>query len=231
MSKRPKLFAEVLSEGISTFVLIFIGTGAIIVNTITEGIIPHLGICFVFGAIVTAIIYTTGHISGAHINPAVTLAFWSSQVFPRNKVLPYILGQFSGGILASLLLRIIFGNIANMGATLPSSENWLQSLTIEIILTFILMFVVLGSGLDRRAPTGFAPIAVGLAVTAEAAVMGPITGASMNPVRSLAPALISHLWQDQWLYVVGPIIGAQLAVWIYRQLSDNFHDFDAKELI
>ena len=230
-SKQPKLLSEVLAEGIGTFVLIFTGTGAIMVNTITEGTITHFGICFVFGAIVTAVIYAIGHISGAHINPAVTLAFWSSKVLPTNKVLPYILSQFSGGVLASLLLKIIFGNVANMGATLPLSDNWLQSLTIEIILTFILMFIVLGSGLDRRAPVGFAGIAVGLTVTLEAIFMGPITGASMNPARSLAPALIAHLWQHQWLYIIGPIIGAQLAVWVYRQLSNNFHDFNSSELI
>ena len=230
-SRRPKLLSEILAEGIGTFVLIFTGTGAIMVNTITEGIITHFGICFVFGSTVTAVIYAIGHISGAHINPAVTLAFWSSKVFPSSKVLPYILSQFSGGILASFLLKIIFGNVANMGATLPLSDNWLQSLIIEVILTFILMFIVLGSGLDRRAPVGFAGIAIGLTVTVEAIFMGPITGASMNPARSLAPALISHLWQYQWLYIVGPIIGAQLAVWIYRQMSNNFHDFNFEELI
>jgi aquaporin Z len=231
MSKQTKLLSELLAEGIGTFVLIFIGTGAIMVNTITEGAITHLGICLIFGAIVTAIIYTIGHISGAHINPAVTLAFWSSNVFPSNKILPYVLSQFSGGILASLLLRIILGNVANMGAILPSNNNWLQALIAEIILTFILMFVVLGSSLDRRAPIGFGAIAVGLTVVAEAAFMGPITGAGMNPVRSLAPALIAHTLEYQWLYIIGPVIGAQLAVWVYKQMSNNFHDFSSKEII
>jgi aquaporin Z len=231
MSKQTKLFSEILAEGIGTFVLIFVGTGAIMVNTITEDVITHLGICLIFGSIVIAIIYTIGHISGAHINPAVTLAFWTSNVFPTNKILPYILGQFSGGILASLLLKIILGDVANMGTILPLNDNWLQALIVEIVLTFILMFVVLGSGLDRRATAGFGPIAVGLTVIAEAAFMGPITGAGMNPVRSLAPALVAHISQYQWLYVIGPIIGAQLAVWIYRQMSNNFHDFDAKEII
>lgn len=229
-SKRSKLLFEVLAEAIGTFVLVFTGTGAIMVNVITEGTITHLGVCFVFGAVVTAMIYTIGHISGAHINPAVTLGFWSSQVLPKNKVLPYIIGQFSGAILASFLLKIVLGNVANMGATLPLNGNWLQSLVLEIILTFILMFVVLGSGLDRRAPVGFAGISVGLTVTLEAIFMGPITGASMNPARSLGPALIAHLWQYQWIYFVGPIIGVQLAVWVYRQLSNNFHDFSFEKL-
>ena len=230
MSKRTKLLSEVLAEGIGTFILVFTGTGAIMVNTITGGEISHLGICFVFGAVVTAIIYTIGHISGAHINPAVTLAFWVGKVFPSKKVLPYILSQLVGAIIASLLLRVILGNVSNMGATLPLDDNWLRSLTVEIILTFILMFVVLGSGLDNRAPNGFAGIAIGLTVSLEAAFMGPITGASMNPARSLGPAIVTHSLQSQWLYVIGPIIGAQLAVWIYCQLSNNFHDFNLKQL-
>ncbi|HAC62190.1 MAG TPA: aquaporin [Cyanothece sp. UBA12306] len=228
ISKRSKLFSEVLAESIGTFALVFAGTGAVMVNVMTEGVITHLGVSFIFGAVVAAMIYATGHISGAHFNPAVTLAFWSSKVLPTQKVLPYIIGQLSGGILASLLLRIALGNVANMGATLPLDDNWLQSLVLETILTFILMFVILGSGLDRRAPIGFAGVAIGLTVGLEAACMGPITGASMNPTRSLAPAIIAHLWQHQWLYIVGPVLGAQLAVWIYRQLSNNFHDFDHK---
>ena len=230
MSKRTKLLSEVLAEGIGTFTLVFTGSGAIMVNEITGGEITHLGICFIFGAIVTAIIYTIGHISGAHINPAVTIAFWVGKVFPLKKVLPYIAGQFIGALVASLLLKIILGNISNMGITVPLDDNWLKSLIIEIILTFILMFVVLGSGLDSRAPTGFAGIAIGLTVSLEAAVMGPITGASMNPLRSLAPSIVSHSLQSQWIYIVGPIIGAQLAILVYRQLSNNFCDFDFEQL-
>ena len=140
--------------------VVFTGTGSIMVKVMTEGVITHLGVSFVFGAVVAAMIYSTGHISGANLNPAVTLGFWSSQVLPTYKVF-YIIGQLSGGILASLLLRIALGNVANMGATL---DNWLQSMIIETILTFILMFVILGSGLDRRAPSGFAGIAIGLTV-------------------------------------------------------------------
>lgn len=226
MSQRPTLSSEVLAEGVGTFALVFAGTGAIMVNLMTEGAITHLGISFIFGAVVAAMIYATGHISGAHFNPAVTLGFWSSRTLPTHKVLPYIMGQLAGGILASVLLRITLGDIAKMGATVPLNDNWLQSLVLETVLTFILMFVILGSGLDRRAPVGFAGAAIGLTVGLEAACMGPITGASMNPVRSLAPALMANLWQHQWLYVVGPIIGGQLAVWIYRKLSNDFQDFD-----
>ena len=195
------------------------------VNHISNGAVTHLGISFVFGAVVTALIYALGHISGAHFNPAVTLAFWSSGFFQKRRVLPYIAAQLSGAIAASAVLRLSLGNVANLGATLPLNDDWLQSLILETVLTFILMFIILGSGLDRRALIGFAGVAIGLTVGLEAACMGPITGASMNPARSLAPALVSGIWQHQWLYWVAPILGAQLAVLVYRQLSSNFQDF------
>ena len=213
------------AEAIGSFILIFAGTGAVMVNHISNGAVTHLGISFVFGAVVTALIYALGHISGAHFNPAVTLAFWSSGFFQKRRVLPYIVAQLSGAIAASILLRLSLGNVANLGATLPLNDNWLQSLILETVLTFILMFIILGSGLDRRALIGFAGVAIGLTVGLEAACMGPITGASMNPARSLAPALVSGIWQHQWLYWVAPILGAQLAVLVYRQLSSNFQDF------
>lgn len=216
---------EAYAEGIGTFILVFAGTGAVMVNQISDGAITHLGISFVFGAVVAALIYGIGHLSGAHFNPAVTLAFWASGFFPKGRVLPYILAQVAGAIAASTLLLIALGPVAKLGATLPLDDNWLQSLVLETVLTFILMFVILGSGLDRRAPVGFAGLAIGLTVGLEAAFMGPITGASMNPVRSLGPALVGGIWQHHWVYWVAPILGAQLAVIIYRQLSDGFRDF------
>lgn len=221
-----KLFTspEAIAEGIGTFVLVFAGTGAVMVNRVSDGAVTHLGISFVFGAVVAALIYALGHISGAHFNPAVTLAFWSSGFFPRYKVLPYIIYQCLGAVLASVLLRLSLGLIANMGATLPLNGNWLQSFVLELILTFILMFVIFGSGLDRRAPIGFAGLAIGLTVGLEAAFMGPITGASMNPARSFGPALVSRLWSHHWLYWVAPILGAQLAALAYGYLSNGFRD-------
>ncbi len=216
---------ELYAEAMGTFILVFAGTGAVMVNQITDGAITHLGISFVFGAVVAALIYGLGHISGAHFNPAVTLAFWQSGVFPKHKVLPYMIGQCLGAIAASFVLLISLGNIANLGATLPLNDNWFQSLILEIILTFILMLVILGSGLDRRAPIGFAGLAIGLTVALEAAFMGPITGASMNPARSLGPALVSGLWQYHWVYWFAPIWGAQLAVLFYRFISNDFRDF------
>jgi len=196
------------------------------VSELRDGTITHLGISFVFGAVVAALIYTLAHISDAHFNPAVTLGFWSSGFFPGAKVVPYILAQSLGGIAASGALLLILGRVGTLGATLPLHGNWLQSFVLEIILTFILMFVILGSGLDRRAPIGFAGLAIGLTVGLEAAFMGPITGASMNPARSLGPAFVGGIWQHQWLYWLAPILGSQLAVIVYRYLSNGFRDFE-----
>ena len=215
---------EAIAEGVGTFILVFAGTGAVMVNKISDGAITHLGISFVFGAVVAALICGLGHISGAHFNPAVTLAFWASGFFPKSKVLPYILAQCWGAIAASVILLATLGKVANLGATLPLNDNWFQSFILEIVLTFILMLVILGSGLDRRAHIGFAGIAIGLTVGLEAAFMGPITGASMNPARSFGPALVGGIWQHHWLYWIAPILGAQLAVLIYRELSNGFQD-------
>ncbi len=215
---------EALAEGIGTFILVFAGTGAVMVNSISNGAVSHLGISFVFGSVVAALIYGIGHISGAHFNPAVTLAFWTSGFFPRKQVPSYIFAQLIGAIAASSLLRASLGKVNNLGATLPLNDNWLQSLILEIVLTFILMFVIFGSGLDRRAHIGFAGLAIGLTVGLEAAFMGPITGASMNPARSFGPALIGGIWQYHWVYWVAPIVGAQLAVIIYGVLSNGFRD-------
>jgi aquaporin Z len=215
---------EVVAEGVGTFILIFMGTGAIMVNALRDGAVSHLGISLIFGMVVAALIYAVGHISQAHLNPAVTLAFWTSGVFPRQKVLAYIVAQCLGAIAASGCLRLTLGNVAEMGATLPLANNWSQSLILETILTFVLMFVIFGSGLDRRSPTGFAGIAIGLTVGLEAATMGPITGASMNPARSLGPALVGGIWQHHWLYWLAPIVGAQLAMLVYRYLSYDFRD-------
>jgi len=226
----PKSFIycwrEALAEAIGTFILVFAGTGAVMTNQLSDGAVTHLGISFVFGSVVAALIYSLGHISNAHFNPAVTLAFWTSGFFPKRRVMPYIIAQSLGAIAASFLLLISLGKVANLGATLPLNDNWLQSLILEFLLTFILMFVILGSGLDRRAHIGFAGLAIGLTVGLEAAFMGPITGASMNPARSLGPALVGGIWQHHWVYWIAPILGAQLAVIVYRQLSYGFKDFN-----
>jgi MIP family channel proteins len=207
---------EMLAEFIATFAMMFTGTGAIVVNQITQGAITHLGISFVFGGVVAALIYALGHISGAQMNPAVTLALWRFDLMRAEQVGPYILAQISGAIAASTILRVAFGTVANLGATLPRDENCSQAFILEVVLTFILMLVILGAAVDQAAPKGFAGLAIGLTVGLEAACMGPITGASMNPARSFAPALVTGLWQHQWVYWIAPIMGAQMAVWVYR---------------
>jgi MIP family channel proteins len=215
---------ELVAEGLGTFILVFVGTGAVMVDRLSGGSITHLGVSLVFGSVVAALIYSLGHISGAHFNPAVTLAFWQGGFFRRELVLPYVVAQLFGASSASGILQLTLGAIANLGATLPQNGRWGQALLLETILTFILMLVILGSGLDRRAPIGFAGLAIGLTVALEAACMGPITGASMNPARSFGPALINGLWQHHWLYWLAPIGGAQFAVLVYRYLSRDFSD-------
>lgn len=214
-----------LAEAIGTFILVFAGTGAVMVNQISQGAITHVGISFVFGAVVAALIYSMGHMSGAHFNPAVTLALWTSGFFPARRVLQYIFSQLFGAVAASFMLLISLGRVANLGATLPLHDNWLQSLILETILTCILMFVIFGSGVDKRAHAGFAPLAIGLTVGLEALFMGPITGASMNPARSFSPAFVVGIWQHHWVYWIGPILGGQLAVLLYSVLKDEFRDF------
>jgi MIP family channel proteins len=201
---------EMLAEFIATFAMMFTGTGAIVVNHITQGAITHLGISFVFGGVVAALIYALGHISGAQMNPAVTLALWHFGLMRSGQIAPYIIAQVAGAIAASMFLRVVFGTVANLGATLPRDGNYWQAFILEIILMFILMLVILG------APKDSAGMAIGLTVGLEAACMGPITGASMNPARSFAPALVTGLWQHQWVYWIAPIMGAQMAVWVYR---------------
>jgi MIP family channel proteins len=201
--------------------MIFVGTGAVMVNQISLGAVTHLGISAVFGAVVTVLIYSLGHISGAHFNPAVTLALWRGGYFPKRQILPYVVAQVTGAIGASSLLLLSLGNVANLGATLPLNNNWQQSLILEVLLTFILMLVILGAAVDLRSHRGFGGLAIGLTVALEAACMGPITGASMNPARSFGPALMSGIWKHHWIYWIAPIIGAQLAVWVYQYLATD----------
>jgi aquaporin NIP len=208
------------SELIGTFALVFFGTGAIMVNEISGGAIGHLGIAVAFGLVVLAVIYGFGEISGAHINPAVTIAFWVSGRFPKNKVLFYILAQLVGAILASIVLRILFPESITMGETLPLGTNW-QSFALEFILTYFLMLVIINVSTGSKETGTMAGIAIGAVVFLEALVAGPICGASMNPARSIAPALISGNIQNLWLYIAAPILGAFLAVLSCKYLKGN----------
>ena len=212
---------ELLAEMIGTFCLVFAGTGAIVVNAISGGMITHLGVSFVFGAIVTALIYALGPISGAHLNPAVTLALGALGQCPRKKILPFISMQLLGASLASLLVSVCFGQAVSLGATLPLQGNWSQAFLVEIVLTFILMLVICGTAVSPRAAKDMAGWAIGLTVGLEAAFAGPISGASMNPARSFGPALISGAWEAHWVYWFAPIFGALLAAYFWKMLSSD----------
>jgi aquaporin NIP len=211
----PTTLQRAAAEVVGTFGLVFAGCGAIIINAISGGTVGHLGIGLTFGLIVMTMIYATGHISGAHFNPAVTLAFAATRHFPLALVPVYLGAQFSGAVAASVALRLLFGDVAHLGTTLPSGSVR-QSFGLEVVLTFFLMFVIISVATDTRAVGQAAAIAIGGTVGLEALFAGPISGASMNPARSLAPALVSGTWQDQWIYLVAPVIGAVAGALVYQ---------------
>lgn len=208
-----RLFAEFLG----TFILVFAGTGAIVINHVSGGAIGHPGIALVFGLVVLAMIYTFGDISGAHLNPAVTLAFAASGRFPWRDVGGFIGAQLAGAFAASGVLRLLFPDSPTLGATLPAGSA-AQTFVLELILTAILMIVILNvsSGAKEKGIT--AGIAVGSVIAFEAMFAGPISGASMNPARSLAPAIVNGHFQHLWLYPAATILGALLAVPAWRVL-------------
>ncbi|MFL5761438.1 MAG: MIP family channel protein [Thermomicrobiales bacterium] len=203
------------AECVGTFALVFAGTGAVVIDAETGGAIGHVGIGLTFGLVIMVMIYAVGHISGAHFNPAVTLGFAVGRHFPWTDVPRYWAAQLIGGVTASLLLRGMFGTTANLGATMPVGSAR-RSFLLEAVLTFLLMFVITSVATDVRAVGQAAAIAIGGTIGLEALFAGPISGASMNPARSLAPALVSWTWTDQWLYVLGPMIGASVGVLAYR---------------
>lgn len=201
------------AEAIGTYMMVFCGTGAIIINQEMNGVITHPGIAATSGLIVAALIYALGDVSGAHINPAVTIAFALRKVFPVKEIVPYILSQSVGAILASFTLHLLFPLNEQLGGTFPAGSV-MQSFLLEILLTFFLMFVILRVSQGSREQGIMAGMAIGAVVLLEALFAGPISGASMNPARSLGPAIISGELQFLWIYISAPIIGSSLAVWI-----------------
>lgn len=199
-----------LAELIGTFALVFAGTGAIIINDVS-GAITHVGVALTFGLIVLAMIYTVGDVSGAHLNPAVSFGFWFARRFPSRKLLPYIAFQILGALLASASLKILFPQHQTLGATLPSGSS-LQSFVLEIILSFFLMFVIINVSVGAKEKGLMAGVAVGAMVGLEALFAGQISGASMNPARSIAPALISGRVSELWIYIFAPLVGAFLGI-------------------
>lgn len=213
------LTRQALAELMGTFALVFAGCGAIVINQVSGGTITHPGIALTFGFIVLALIYTLGDISGAHLNPAVTLNFWLAGRFERAGVLPYIIAQTSGALLACLVLRLLFPDHLTLGATLPAGSV-LQSFVLEFVMTWLLMLVILNVSTGAKEKGITAGIAIGSVIALEAMFGGPISGASMNPARSLAPALISGNLQHLWLYLLAPTAGAALAVFSCRLIRE-----------
>jgi aquaporin Z len=207
-----------LGEGFGTFVLVFAGAGAIVIEEVTGGAVTHVGVALTFGAVVMSMIYALGDVSGAHLNPAVTLGFWMARRLPGGRVLSYVLAQISGAVAASVLLWVIFPNSSTLGATLPSGSA-IQSAALEVVLATVLMFVILSVSTGSKEKGVMAGVAIGAVVGLEALFAGPISGASMNPARSLGPALVSRHLADLWIYLTAPTLGALLAVVLCRLIQ------------
>jgi MIP family channel proteins len=213
----PPRVRRAAAEAIGTFFLVLIGPGTAMVNAHVGGAVGHVGVSLAFAFVVLAMVYALGHLSGAHINPAVTLAFWSVRRFPPAEVLPYVVAQCAGAVAASWVLRAALGSVGNLGATLPAIPVG-SAFVIEWLLSFALMMVIMAVATDERVADGFAPIAVGLTVGFCALMGGPLTGASMNPARSLGPSLVGDLWQAHWIYWVAPVTGMMAAARVYELL-------------
>ncbi|GAB4250294.1 MAG: MIP/aquaporin family protein [Thermoleophilia bacterium] len=241
----PTLFKRSLAELIGTYVLVFLGTGSVVITVLlfqgAEGIpgndffvgitMPSWwAISIAFGIAVVAMIYAFGHISGTHINPAVTIGLWATGRFPAIEVLWYVVAQLIGAALASITIVIILGDRAvdtGLGATAPfHGVSYWQAIVAELVATFFLMITIMGSAVDGRAPKGFAGMAIGLVVAGDIIVFGNITGSSLNPARTFGPYLAEtlfggdNLWEKFPIYVIGPIVGAALAAWLYDYISD-----------
>ncbi len=216
MSERPDLSRRAAAEGLGAFALVFAGCGAIVTDTVQPGVLGAVGVSLVFGLVIMAMVYATGHLSGAHLNPAVTLAFALTRHFPRREALAYIAAQALGAIAAAALLLAVWPSApADLGTTQPSVGTG-SALVYEATLTALLMFTIMAVATDTRAVGAGAAIAIGGAVGLDALFGGPITGASMNPARSLGPALVSGELHDLWIYLLAPVVGAALGALAYQ---------------
>ncbi len=207
-----------IAELIGTFALVFCGTGAIIINEQTNGSVGHVGIAITFGLIVLAMIYTFGDSSGAHLNPSVTIGFLFANRFDKKEVLPYIISQIAGAFLATAILKLLFPGNQNLGATIPAGSS-IQSFVLEVILTYFLMLVILNVSQGSKETGMVAGVAVGSIILLEAMFAGPISGASMNPARSLAPAIVSGNIKTLWIYLTAPFMGTILAAGTWRMMA------------
>ena len=209
--RAPQFFSELFG----TFALVFAGTGAIVIDQVSGGVITHAGVALTFGLAVLAMIYTFGDVSGAHLNPAVTLGFWAARRLPGRSVPIYIASQLLGALLASGVLKLLFPENKLLGATLPAGSE-MQSFVLEFILTFFLMLTILNVSTGAKEKGTTAGIAIGAVIALEAMFAGPICGASMNPARSLAPALLSGHLEHLWIYLLAPPLGAVSALFACR---------------
>jgi MIP family channel proteins len=207
------LARALVAEAIGTFALVFAGCGAVMVDAKT-GALGHVGVAISFGLVIMVMIYAVGHVSGAHFNPAVTFSFAVARHFPRWRILPYWTAQLSGAVIAAAILRGSLGNVAHVGATYPSGSDG-QGFLWEAVLSFFLMFVIMAVATDSRAVGEAAAIAIGGTVGLDAMFGGPVTGASMNPARSLGPGLVSGDLHAIWIYLLAPIVGASFAALTY----------------
>ena len=210
---------KLAAEALGTFALVFAGTGAVVINDVSGGTVTHVGVALTFGLVVLAMVYAVGDVSGAHLNPAVTLGFFAARRFEARWVAPYIVSQCAGAMLASFALRLMFPTNATLGATRPAGDA-LQSFVLEAVLTFLLMFVILSVSIGSKEKGVLAGVAVGSVIALEALFAGPISGASMNPARSLAPALVSLRVDSLWVYLTAPALGACAGVLACRCVQE-----------
>ncbi len=209
---------KLLAEFLGTYAVVFACTGAATINQQFNGVITLVGMAIVCGLIVMSMIYAFGEISGAHFNPAVSIGFTIAGRFPVKQLVPYIASQFAGGLLASLTLRLMFPASEMLGANMPSGSD-MQSLVMEFILTFFLMLVILNVALGSKEQGMFAGIAIGAVVALEVMFAGPVSGGSMNPVRSFSPSLVSGHLEHVWIYLTAPVIGAAAAIPVFKILK------------
>ena len=214
--ERPGLARRAAAEGIATFALVFAGCGAIVADSVYGGALGAVGVALVFGLIIMVMVYATGHLSGAHINPAVTIAFTLTRHFPAREAVAFVTAQVAGATAGALaLLAVWTDRPAALGATVPSVGVG-SALVYELLLTAFLMFVIMAVATDTRAVGAAAAIAIGGTVGLDALFGGPVTGASMNPARSFGPALASGEWVHFWVYLAGPVAGATLGALAYQ---------------